>query len=110
MAAYSSLRKEICQKYFPIVKIFHRKAGEKPSKTTEDESFNETDDVEQSPTLDSNAVAGKEDCDGAVDGDRHGEHQEPSSVAETNTVVDVGTMMVKLSHAPVTDPAAGHRQ
>merc|ERR1719471_511281 len=85
--------------------IQKREARQEPAQTTEDESFNETNDVEESPTLHSDAVASKEYSDGAVDSDRHGEHQEPASVAQTNTVVDVGTMMIKLSNTPVTDPA-----
>jgi len=78
---------------------------QEPSKTAEDEGLDETNDVEEPPPLDSNAVAGKEDGDGAVDGNREGEHQEPAPVSEPHTVVDVGAVMVELCHASVADPA-----
>lgn len=81
------------------------KSREKPAQAAEDKSLNQSDDVEKSPALDSDTVAGEEDGDGAVNSHGHGEHQEPASVAETHAVVDVGAVMIKLSNTPVTDPA-----
>ena len=78
-------------------------AGEKPAKATEDERLNESNDVEQSPALHSNAVAGEEYGDGAIESHGESEDQEPASVPQSNTVVDVGTVVVKLSYTPVTD-------
>ena len=81
----------------------HREAGEKPAETTEDERLNESNDVEESPALHGNTVAGEEYGDGAVESHGESEDQEAASVPQTDTVVDVGTVVVKLSHAPVTD-------
>ena len=52
----------------------HSKSREEPSKTTKDESLNETNDVEQPPPFNSNTIAGKEYCDGTVDSNRQGKH------------------------------------
>ena len=82
----------------------HCKSWEEPAQPTEDEGLNKSDDVEKSPALDCDAVAGEEDGDGAVDSHSHGEDQEPASIAETHTVVDVGAVMVKLGNTSVTDP------
>ena len=46
----------------------YRESGEEPSQATENQSFNETNDVQKFPTLGMNAIAGKKDGDGAVDG------------------------------------------
>jgi len=81
------------------------KAREKPAQATEDERLNESNDVEQSPALHSNAVAGEEYRDGAVESHGESEDQEPTSVPETDAVVDVGTVMVKLGYTPITDSA-----
>ena len=82
----------------------HCKSWEEPAQPTEDEGLNKSDDVEKSPALDCDAVAGEEDGDGAVHGDGECEHEEPASVAEAHAVVDVGAVMVKLGNTPVTDP------
>ena len=87
------------------IKKAHREPGEKPAETTEDESLNKSDDIEKSPALHSNTVAGEEYRDGAVESHGESEDQEPSSVPQPDTVVDVGTVVIKLSHTPVTDSA-----
>jgi len=86
-------------------RIQQSESWEKPSKTAEDERFDKTDDVEKLPTLNIDAVDGKEDGDGAVDRHGQGEHKEPATIPESNTVVDIGAVMVKLGNATVTDPA-----
>ena len=63
-----------------IVEKAHREAWEKPAETTEDERLNESNDIEESPALHSNAVAGEEDGDGAVESNGESEDQEPTSV------------------------------
>ena len=85
------------------VKKAHREPGEKPAETTEDESLNESDDIEKSPALHSNAVAGEEYRDGAVESHGESEDKEPAPVPQPDTVVDVGTVVVKLSHTTVAD-------
>ena len=52
--------------FIPIV-LTHGEAGEEPAESTEDESLDQPDDVEQLPALNGDAVDGEEDCDGAVD-------------------------------------------
>ena len=86
----------------------HCKSREKPAKATEDQGLNQPDDVEKSPALDRDAVAGEEDRDRAVDGHGHGEHEEPAPVAETHAVVDVGAVVVKLGNTSVADPNIVH--
>ena len=81
----------------------HREAGEKPAETTEDERLNESNDVEESPALHGNTVAGEEYGDGAVESHGESEDKEPAPVPQPDTVVDVGTVVVKLSHTTVAD-------
>ena len=52
----------------------HSKSREKPAQTTEDESFNKANDVEQPPSLNRNAIAGKEYCYRTVDSNRQCKH------------------------------------
>ena len=52
----------------------HSKSREKPAQTTEDESFNKANDVEQPPSLNRNAIACKEYCNGTVDSNRQCKH------------------------------------
>ena len=87
------------------IKLTYSEAGEKPAETTEDERLNESNDIEESPALHSNTVAGEEYRDGAVESHGESEDQEPSSVPQSDTVVDVGTVVIKLSHTPVADSA-----
>ena len=87
------------------MKKAHRETGEKPAETTEDERLNESNDIEESPALHSNTVAGEEYCDGAVESHGESEDQEPTSVPESHTIVDIRTVVVKLSHTSVTDSA-----
>lgn len=82
----------------------HSKSWEEPAQPTEDESLDKTDDVEKSPALDCDAVAGEEDGDGAIHGDGESEDEEPAAVTEAHAVVDVGAVMVKLGNTPVTNP------
>ena len=58
----------------------YSESREKPSKTTEDESLDEADDVEQLPAFHVDAVDGEEDGDRAVDGDGQREHKEPPTI------------------------------
>ena len=60
----------------------YSESREKPSKTSEDESLDEADDVEQLPAFHIDAVDGKEYGDGTVDGDGQREHKEPSTIPE----------------------------
>ena len=80
-----------------IKKRTHSEPRQEPSKTAEDEGLDETNDVEEPPPLDSNAVAGKEDGDGAVDGNREGEHQEP---APENKLSDLKERIMDV-HVPI---------
>ena len=57
----------------------YRKAGEKPAEAAEYECLDEPNDVQELPSFDGDAVAGKEDGDGTVDGHAQGEHKEPAS-------------------------------
>ena len=79
------LNKSRCIYNWPMaiqVDLTYSESREKPSKSAEDESLDEADDVEQLPAFHVDAVDGKEDGDGAVD--RHGqrEHKEPPTIPE----------------------------
>ena len=51
------------------------------------------------------AVKGKEDGDGAIDGDGEREQEEPTTIPQSHAVVDVWTVVVELRHATVAYPA-----
>ena len=58
----------------------YSEAREKPTKATENKSLNETDDIEQLPAFNVDAVDGKEDGNGAVDCHGQCKHKEPSAI------------------------------
>ena len=70
--------------------LSYREAGEKPAEAAEDESLDESNDIKQPPALDGNAVASKEDRDGAVDGNRECEDEEPSPEISSEDCVETG--------------------
>ncbi len=109
----------------------YRESGEEPAKTTENQGFNETNDVKELPTLGMNAIACKKDGDGAIDGNAECEEKKPTSgkrihvcsyylptlkttlsmyvvvnrilpVTKPNTIINVWAMMIKLCNASVT--------
>ena len=43
---------------------------QKPPESTENESLNKADDIQESPTFDSNTVTSKENGDGTIDSNR----------------------------------------
>ena len=57
----------------------YRESGEEPAKTTENQGFNETNDVKELPSLGMNAIACKKDGDGAIDGNAECEEKKPTS-------------------------------
>lgn len=73
------------------------KARQEPTEAAKDEGLNEANDVEQLPALDTDAIESKEDGDGAVDCHTQGEGEKPAPVSKSHTVVDVRTVMIKLS-------------
>ena len=57
----------------------YRESGKEPAKTTENQSFNQANDVKELPALGMNAIACKKDGDRAIDGNAEREEKEPTS-------------------------------
>ncbi len=59
----------------------YRESRQEPTEATEYQGLDQANDIEQLPAFNVDAVAGKENRDGAVDGHAQGEHQEPSPIS-----------------------------
>ena len=58
-------------------RLFYRETRQEPSKSAENECLNEPDYVEEFPSLQTDAVTRKENCDGTVDGNTQSKNEKP---------------------------------